>query len=235
MKISEYAFYQSYNLKKLEVFENSQLQTIGKFNLYGSSIENLTIPSSVTNFNEGWCYGTRKLKRINVFINNNVVNIKNHNENIVLKKIKNECFDVLFLVSKTIKTIEIPPFIKVISPYSFSESIIESIIIPSSLTKISEFSFFHCKKLQKVEFKKNSQLQTIEKSAFSDSAIESISIPSSVIELKESWCCDTPKLNRIDVFINNNFVNIKNFNTNLVVGKSKITNDSFDVLLFCIL
>lgn len=191
------------------------------------------MPSSVVELHDGWCYGTPKLNNINVFINNNIVNIKNYDKFVIGKSsLVSENFDELHFSPRKVKSITIPPFIKIIAPYSFSDSLIERILIPSSVTKICEFAFFHCNKLKKVEIEMNSELRSIEKSAFANSSIESISIPSSVVEFKDEWCYDTPKLNQIDIIKNNEIENIKKYGENIIIGKSNINKDSFDILLF---
>lgn len=232
-KIYGYSFYQCGKLKKLEFEQNSDLHTIEKFIFYGSPIESISMPSSVVELHHGWCYGTPKLNSINIFINNNTINIKNYDKLVIGKSsLISENFDVLHFSPRKVKSITIPPFIKIIAPYSFSDSLIERIIIPSSVTKIGEFAFFHCNKLKKVEIEGNSELRSIEKSAFANSSIESISIPSSVVEFKKEWCYDTPKLNHINIIKNNEIENIKKYDENIIIGKSNISKDNFDVLLF---
>ena len=77
-----------------------------------------------------------------------------------------------------------------------------------------------------IQFAPDSEIQTIEKNAFSNSTIEKIFLPSSVSELESGWICDAMNLIKVSVMPNNEY--FKNYDENLVIGKS----DEFDVLIF---
>lgn len=62
---------------------------------------------------------------------------------------------------------------------------LEKITIPSSLTSIGDGAFYGCSKLREVEFKLNSQLNSIGELAFINTAIQNITIPKSVTEIKK--------------------------------------------------
>ena len=68
----------------------------------------------------------------------------------------------------------------------FCNTSIESITIPSVVTKIDDLAFFECKNLRKICFDKDSNLQEIGARAFSKTAIVSISIPLTVKEIELS-------------------------------------------------
>lgn len=87
-----------------------------------------------------------------------------------------------FLNTKTIKTIQFSADseIQTIDENSFSNSSIESITIPESVTEIASNAFSNCMQLKHVEFHPNSKLQKIYPYSFSNTIIESISIPSNV-------------------------------------------------------
>jgi hypothetical protein len=66
-----------------------------------------------------------------------------------------------------------------------------SIVIPSSVVVLGEWSFSWCKSLESVTFESGSRLERIEESAFYCTGLKSIEIPSPVVVLgKESfsWC-----------------------------------------------
>lgn len=84
---------------------------------------------------------------------------------------------------------------------------------------------------QTFEVNLKSQLQTIEKCAFYMSSVEKIEIPASLTNLENGWCQETKKLKEVEV--NSSNPKYKNYDRNIVVGKSTIEMDDFDVLVFC--
>ena len=87
--------------------------------------------------------------------------------------------------------------------------------------------------MKEINISTNSELYTIEINAFSLSNIESIFIPSKLIELKEGWCNETSHLNKIQVMPNNPIYS--SFDENkIIIGKSSITKENFDVLVFAV-
>lgn len=85
---------------------------------------------------------------------------------------------------------KIPPNIRYISSYSFFFSTITNIIIES---------FSLCKKLRRIEFAEDSQLQIIEEDAFAHSQIASICIPKHVTQIKENAFYECYNLQIIEV------------------------------------
>lgn len=138
-----------------------------------------------------------------------------------------------FQFSKCVKSIQFPEDsgLLFIDKNAFSHSTLETIKIPSKLTKIDESAFSFCTHLKTVFLSNYSNLKTIEKCAFQMSTIENLSIPSNIIELKEGWCCSVTMLNRITI-IPQETVNITYLNDTFLVGKSDTKSDTFDVLLF---
>ena len=65
----------------------------------------------------------------------------------------------------------------------FYDTKIEHINIPSHVRKIGQKAFVNCKKPQKIEFSKNSELTVLDFCLFN---VESISIPDSVIIVKKN-------------------------------------------------
>ncbi|KAK8834051.1 hypothetical protein M9Y10_031528 [Tritrichomonas musculus] len=190
-KICESAFSCCRNLRKVEIPNNSNLQTIeGNAFLY-SNIEEIYFPKSLIELKEFWCNDTRELKRIIISPSNGQFIFK-EDKYLIGKSNQNDTeFDKLLFVRRDIKEIHLPRNIKIIGSYSFSESKIEEISIPRSVTKICERAFSCCNKLRKIEIPTDSNLQTIERCAFFFSDIEDISIPRSVTKICKDafWYC----------------------------------------------
>ena len=88
----------------------------------------------------------------------------------------------------------------------------------------------YCKKLQKIEFQENSELQKIEDYAFCNSSLKSISIPSSIVEIKEHSFMNTENMTNIKV-IPNKIKNIDFYDDSFIIGKSLPNQKNFDVLI----
>ena len=230
--IGEFAFSSCECLTNVEIEENSELQIIEKEAFCGSLIESISIPSSVVHLKDGWCAYTPILKKVEI-IKNKEENIINFEDKFILGKtnLNSDVYDVLHFSRRDITTTTIPPFVRIISPYAFSESLIENIQISHHITHIREYAFSYCQQIQKVEVEDNSELQVIENYAFLDCSIESISIPSSVFELKDAWCDGTPTLTEFKV-VKNGVDNIINYEDKFILGKSNLMNDFYDVLYF---
>ena len=228
--IGEGAFMLCHKLQFVEIPEDSELQTIEKSAFSSTLISSITIPDTFCEFKSGWSTRASRLSRVKIMPNNQ--RYKNYGDDLIIGKsdIKSDNFDVLIFANRNIKAITIPPFIKIIASDSFAESIIESISIPSQVLRIDDSAFFCCKKLQKIEFEPDSQLQSIGNNVFFSCSLTSLSIPSSVCELAEEWCAGKLRLNRVNVMPNNK--RYKNHGDDLVIGKSDIKSDNFDVLVF---
>lgn len=210
----------------------SELQVIEADAFSSSTIEIFTIPSSITKLEEGWCRKSIDIKKINIFQNKNKQFISLYDDSLIVGKsdLLSDDFDVLLFVPREITEIKIPPFIKKIGSYAFSDSSIEKITIPSQITHIHEGAFYNCREIDKIEIKEDSNLQSIGKSAFTESLIERIFIPSNVFELKDGWCEGTSKLTNVEIAKNNkNFILIDN---SILLGKTDLKSDTFDVLSF---
>lgn len=216
----------------MEFESDSKLNTIDKEAFAFSSISFLSIPSSVVEFKEGWCAGTQKLKKVTI-LPNKVTNVIYYEDKLLIGKsdIKSDKFDVLYFVNRDVQTVTIPPSVTKIESYAFSQSLIENIVIPHHITQIFEKAFIWCKMLKNVEISSESKIQTIEENVFADSSIESLSIPSSIFELKHGWCNGMPKFKKLTI-IENKVHNLSSFDNNLVLGKSDMKSDIFDILYF---
>lgn len=122
--------------------------------------------------------------------------------------------------------------LKLIKEFAFCRTSIESISFPSEIVKINHFVLGQCHNLKKVEFLNDSKIETIDSDAFSYSTIESLSIPSSIIEFKGGCCASTLKLNDVKIIVKKNCENIKYYGNKLIIGKSNLNSQIFDVLLF---
>lgn len=71
----------------------------------------------------------------------------------------------------------LPSNIKIIEANAFCCSNIKNIIIPKKVKILKECSFYSCKKLEKIEFEKDSEIDEILEGSFCESSIKSISIP----------------------------------------------------------
>ena len=154
-------------IKSINFASDSKLQAIGLNVFLLSTIEDITIPSEVTDLKEWWCNGTIYLNR--VFVSPSNPRYCSLNDQMIIGKSSLELasYDCLVFCVRNIKTITIPNYIKYICTSSFSQSSIESIKIPSKVTKIGEYAFCFCEKLRKIEFSSDSELQIIEQNAFS--------------------------------------------------------------------
>ena len=160
---------------------------------------------------EGWCSDTEKLRRIIISPFNGQFIFKEDKYLIGKSNQNNDEFDKLLFVRRDIKKISIPQNIKIIESFSFSDSKIEEIFIPPSVTKICENAFYGCENLRKVEIPTNSNLQTIEKCAFSKSDIEKISIPQSVTKICEHAFSYCDNLRKVEIPTNSNLQTIEKY------------------------
>ena len=208
--ISSYAFQCCFNLTKIEILPNSNLQIIGKFAFYQTKIKEIYFPASLMELNRNWCSKIRYLTKITISPFNGQFKIEEGKYLIGKSDSNKDEFDNLLFGCRDIKEISIPSNIKIISSYAFeccynlikveippnsnlhtiesnafSESKIKEIFIPPKVSKICQYAFNSCTNLTKVEIPPNSNLHTIESSAFSGSKIEEIFIPPKVSKICE--------------------------------------------------
>ncbi|KAK8845235.1 hypothetical protein M9Y10_021420 [Tritrichomonas musculus] len=143
-----------------------------------------------------------------------------------------------------------------INIFAFCNSSLESIIIPKSVSKISNGAFFSCKNLQKVSIEEGSKLQSlasnlffsceklkevyipensslrvIGKNAFNLSSIESLFIPKSV-EIIEDGIFKFSEIKKIIISpLNQNFKYLDEKHQ-IVVGKRNNKGKIFDTIIF---
>jgi hypothetical protein len=91
--------------------------------------------------------------------------------------------------------VELPEGLKKIGSFTFAECfLLQSINIPSTVTKIDSYAFWRCRRLEKVDLPDG--LRKIEESAFHGcSSIQAIRVPPKVkdIAYKQFLCCDELK------------------------------------------
>lgn len=148
----------------------------------------------------------------------------------IVKKI----FKRSFFLSQSIQTVQFPndSELQEIDDSAFSNSTLETIVFPSSVTHVGQFVFSFCNHLQSVEFSKNSNLESIGKCSFYNSSIQYLSIPSSIIEFEDSLFNMAFNLINVNVFSNNQIENIVLYNNEFILKKSDLKSDIFDILAF---
>ena len=118
-KIAQYAFYGCFKLKEIAFSDISQIESFNENAFYGSSIEKISIPSSIVNIEEGCFKGVLFLTNISISPNNQ--NYSYYDDKFIVGKSdpKNDIFDVLIFARKDIKSAVIPSFICNIVPSAF--------------------------------------------------------------------------------------------------------------------
>lgn len=206
-RISELAFFFS-PIKSLRFESNSQLTTIENGAISNSDLEIITIPSTVIDLQTGWCKETSHLKTIEISPDN--PRYKMHDDRIMVGKssLQKDTFDDLVFCSRDS----------------------EHVTVPSFVTTIQSYSFELCTKLKKIDFEEGSRLKKIEREAFMKSPLESLYFPACLEKLEDGWCAEMAQLSKINVCdLNQNFKEIEG---EMIVGKSEVESDVFDVIVF---
>lgn len=179
-KICEETFSRCDHLQSIHFSENSELKIVEGSAFVDSSIESISLPSKVSELNEGWCHDTPNLTQITVIPNNKNFSFLNEKFIVGKSSIDNDNYDILFFAIRNIEKVIIPSFIKIIGPYSFET----------------------CNKLSKIELSNDSELQKIEKYSFLNSTIESMTIPSKVTHICEGAFSSCSQLRKIEISSN---------------------------------
>lgn len=160
--IGSFSFSRCNQLKSIDFQPNSQLKSIQKEAISCSQIETISLPSTIEELEEGWCFYSPKLTKIILSpLNPHFLYTK---EKILIKKFDQANNDIIVFASRDI----------------------EEVIIPSCIKRIASNSFSHCKLLKKLTFSNDSHLESIGKEAFSYSTIDKINIPPSVTKIEEA-------------------------------------------------
>ena len=203
-------------IRSISFEDNSNVTTIQKDAFAYSSIESLSIPSSIITMQKGWCRSTVQLNKI-VIMPQNTKYIFYNNEMVLSKDDTNNVnYNILVFARRDIQSVAIPNFINRIDSYAFSECSIESITIPTNVLIISEGAFFKCRKLKHVYFSDDSKLEKIEKLSFVKTLIYEIKIPKSVLILGENWCNQGTRI------VKNITNTIGDYNSENYIQKTKI-------------
>ena len=207
-KIGSNSFMWCKNLRTINFSELSNLLAIEKGTFSHTSIRSLTIPSSVKVLENGWCYEMSRLSNVSLSSEN-----KNFlffgNEMIIGKSDpESDRFDVVVFACRDV----------------------ERAVIPSYVKSIGSFSFSYSSCLETIEFSEDSELLSICEGAFSYSPIKNISIPQKVERLEDGWCRWTSELTNISISPKNK--NFKLFDKKMIVGKSNINSEVYDILIF---
>lgn len=246
-EINASAFESCNHLKHITIPSNSKLKKIGDNAFNGTLIESITLPSNVE-LNELWCCRTKYLNNVVLLPKSNSCLKYGQNEIIIGKSNKsNDIFDAFVFSKRNIKFITIPTFIKQINSYSLENALITSIFIPNNITCIKSGTFSNCRRLQKVEFQSNSQLQIIERKTFEWTSIKKISIPEQVTQIKACAFEFCKKLNYVEIPKNSklNKIGIYAFNGSSIksffvpsfvneIGTYALCSDSLQIIEFAI-
>lgn len=201
-KIGDVAFYGCSKLRQIDL-PNSLIEIDGRAFYRCAALESLVIPEGVTtlshrflercvslrsvSFPSSWIpskdfwdcpyyffLGCTSLEEISVRKGNQYVRVQS---GCLIERATNK------LLYGT-KAAVIPEGITAIAEMAFSESEMESIEIPASITEIASEAFEQCENLSRVTFAPNSKLTTLNLSAFYNcTALEYFEIPASVTEL----------------------------------------------------
>ena len=230
-KICEGAFSHCRQLSRVEFEPNSELRTIEKDAFSNTKVASIRIPASVVDLKDGWFFGTKKLCQVEVEPGNAQYSSVGGKCITCKSDISQEEYDTLaFWTSNSIEA-NIPSTIKIIGSYAFSESKLESIIIPSHVTQICDHAFYECIQLSRVEFEPNSELQTIGEYAFFKSKVTSIKIPASVVDLKDGWFIGIKCLCHVEVEPGN--ARYSSVDGKCIIYKSNSSQEDYDTLIVC--
>ncbi|KAK8886506.1 hypothetical protein M9Y10_041970 [Tritrichomonas musculus] len=100
------------------------------------------------------------------------------------------------------------------------------------IIKIEERAFQNNKNITSISFSDDSELLSIGRKAFSCCSLESLSLPRKVGQLEEGWCMNTMNLNHIHLDSNNKNFKYLDESHQIIVGKSQINSEEFDLLVF---
>ncbi|KAK8896976.1 hypothetical protein M9Y10_014906 [Tritrichomonas musculus] len=237
-KIGPHAFSQCNGLKTVEFPEDTQINSIGKYAFYESSLESILVATHIVEIGS---FAFAKCKSLNEFV---------FMENCELKLIDHGTFS-----GSSLKAVYIPTFVtrikeqafsscrnlyyvefaedshlEVIEKHAFSNTSLEDITIPKSVKEINESAFAECIFLSEIKFAENSELKTIGENALANTSITELRIPSSVEKLEKGWCCGMLDLTNILIDLKNPYFSI--FNKSMVIGKSSLYGKYYDVLHF---
>lgn len=151
--IESYAFHHNLSIESLKFALDSSVHQICENSFIDSSIVSLSIPKSLTNLDDRWCFGAMRLSRIEVDERNeNFIFVE---DKFLIKTDKNKNYeDLIFTIRNVEGDIEIPNGIKRFSETSFNNCTklesISSFSKSSSLIEICKSAFIGCRNLKKI-------------------------------------------------------------------------------------
>ncbi|KAK8835541.1 hypothetical protein M9Y10_042426 [Tritrichomonas musculus] len=174
-KICSFAFYNCDNLSSVDIRDDSKLESIGRSSFYNSRLKSLYIPSRLRNIEEGFLFGINSQIKLEISPKNE--NVELHNND--------------FIISKGILL--------------FARKDIENAIIPSSVTRIAEAAFDHCKNMISVSFgdKETNLVELGQMSFCYCSSLTEIVIPPTVQSIGEYAFRNCTSLKSFKPFIKN--------------------------------
>lgn len=210
IRIEENSFKNNRKINSISFSEDSEMRSIGSKAFCYSTIKILYIPSKIEALEDGWCSCTKSLNHIYLSSNNKNYKYLDEEEKIIVGKSNSKCdeFDVLIFASRDI----------------------EKVTIPSTIKQIGSHSFEECNCIIRLIFEEESHVETIGSYAFNNCQLKKIEIPSSVTQLKEGWLGQ--RWNPIDVLISPGNKVYKYINDSIIVGKSDLNSDEFDVVVY---
>ena len=210
--IGEHAFYKN-KIQNLVFQPNSNLKTINKCAFGYNSIKQLFIPASVTSIGESAFLDCKSLTDI-TFESGSMLSSLGYQAFSRCEKLISVNLEACtqlpaignaaFRQCCKLESVTIPSSVTKIGQYSFAECAIESITIPSNVTTIVNYAFNKCTGLKEVHLSEG--LLTIEDYVFTDcTALEEIEIPASVTSIGAGafQCYETNRLMTIVVNANN--------------------------------
>lgn len=211
IRIEENSFKNNRKINSISFSKDSEMRSIGSRAFCYSTIRILYIPSKIEALEDGWCSCTKSL--IHVYLSSNNKNYKylDIEGKIIVGKSNQKCdeFDVLIFASRDVEKVTIPTTIKQISPHSFEECCIVSFV-----------------------FEEESNVESIGSYAFNNCQLKQIAIPSSVKQLKDGWLGQRWSPIEVTISPGNKFY--KYINNSIIVGKSDLNSDEFDVVVYAL-
>lgn len=212
-KIGDLAFYGCDKVNTIAITNDSNLVSIGSYAFgYLNQLTTITIPSKVTNIGDRaflYCFrlaevlnrSTLSISRGSTsngyvgyyavkIVNNNTTTINTDNGfSFVLGNDNNK---YLIGYSGTMTSVTIPSCYGIRYGAFYDNDTITAVTIPSTVTFIDDYAFYHCNKLKTVTFSGTPKLTRIDKYAFSNcSSLEKCNIPSKVAFIGERAFANT--------------------------------------------
>lgn len=232
--IGEGAFFECENLHQILIPPDSQLKCIGQGAFYGTNLEELSLPASIENLEDGWISGSEFLTNFSISQSNPFYEYID--DKYLLRK-DEENGNAIIFARRDITDIEIPPNIVQIGEEAFSYcQNLQSLIFMQptenenhQFEEIGGYAFYNCSSLVKVSIPASTK--RIGKYAFS--ACEKLQYLSFMPISNEA-----PSLQVIESFAFHNCkelieippipASIKEIGSNAFFGCQTITNITFD-------